>query len=243
MSQTDRQTDKSTNWAVTAYNAEIALLENAKSYPSYVKKVFGGREICPTSGKEHFQGHIQLHTQQRLSCIKKWLPTAHLEIARNFKASVAYAMKNETSSGAKNEVVNPRPFIDNQTALKMLAVTDIPVEEFGREVKDLDDHHFWPRVRIILKTQPHLCGLFGKPDIYRMWKHTASVWFYHVSEEGEAEASRRHEGTIVLQSPTIIEPSSINGSESGTQASPKGSGTEADDTSGVTSDGGNDSDS
>ena len=201
MSQADRQTDKSTNWAVTAFGNDITLLEDVKSYPSYVKKVFGGRENCPDTGKEHFQGHLQLHTQQRLSAIKKWLPTAHLEIARNFKASVAYAMKSDTASGSKNEVINPRPFIDNQTALMMLARTKLTEDE--QDDDGVVDRWFWPRVRKILMTEPHLCGLYGKPDIYRLWKHTASVWEHHV----------RIEGTIVLQSPTIITPLSINGEE------------------------------
>ena len=198
---TDRQTDRSTNWAVTAFGNDITLLEDAKSYPSYVKKVFGGREVCPDSGREHFQGHIQLHTQQRLSAIKKWLPTAHLEIARNHKASIAYSMKSDTASGSKNEVINPRPFIDNQTALMMLA--RIKLKESDLDEQSDSDYWFWPRVRKILMTEPHLCGLFSKPDIYRLWKHTSSVWEHHVREEG----------TIVLQSPTIITPLSINGEE------------------------------
>lgn len=200
MSQTDRQTDKSTNWAVTAFGNDITLLEDVKSFPSFVKKVYGGREVCPDSGREHFQGHIQLHTQQRLSGIKKWLPTAHLEIARNFKASISYSMKSDTASGSKNEVENPRPFIDNQTALMMLARQKLKAEQQELETQDRD---YWPRVRIILKAQPHLCGLFGKPDIYRLWKHTWEVWEHHVREEE----------TIVLQSPTIFKTLSINGEE------------------------------
>ena len=208
MAQTDRQTDRSTNWAVTAFGNDITLLEDEKSFPSYVKTVFGGREKCPDSGREHFQGHLQLHTQQRLSAIKKWLPTAHLEIARNFKASVAYAMKSDTASGDKNEVVNPRQFIDNQSALMMLARTKLSPEE--KTDDGITDQWFWQRVRIILKAEPHLCGLFGKPDLYRLWKHTSTVWEHHV----------RVEGAIVLQPPInppvnkiISEALSINGEE------------------------------
>lgn len=226
MNQTDRQTDKSTNWAVTAFGNDITLLEDATTYPSYVKKVFGGRETCPDSGRLHFQGHLQLHTQQRLSAIKKWLPTAHLEIARNFKASIAYSMKSDTASGSKNEVENPRPFIDNQTALMMLARIDLSGTE--QSETDMLDHGFWPRVRIILMVQPHLCGLFGKPDIYRMWKHTWAVWEHHVSEEG----------TIVLQSPTIFSPLSINGLSSSSSGS-EAYGNEADSDSPGSPDGRN----
>lgn len=193
---TDRQTDKSTNWAVTAFGNDIALLEDVKSYPSYVKKVYGGRELCPESGREHFQGHLQLSTQQRLSAIKKWLPTAHLEIARNFKASVAYAMKADTASGEKNEVINPKPFIDNETALMMLARVEVP-----DDIEWQTDKSFWFRVKAILRQDTHLCGLFAKPDIYRLWKHTWEVWIEKSAEE-----------PIVLQAPTILSTESIDGS-------------------------------
>jgi len=192
---TDRQTDKSQNWAVTAFNNDMLLLEDAKLWPSYVKKVYGGRETCPDTGREHFQGHIQLATQQRMSALKKWLPTAHLEIARNFKASVAYAMKAETSSGEKNEVINPKPFIDNETALMMLARVEVP-----DDIEWQTDKSFWFRVRHILRQDTHLCGLFAKPDIYRLWKHTWEVWIEKSTEE-----------PIVLQAPTIISSESIDG--------------------------------
>ena len=218
MSQTDRQTDKSSNWAVTAFNNDMLLLEDGTSWPSYVKKVYGGRETCPDTGRVHFQGHIQLVTQQRMSALKKWLPTAHLEIARNFKASVTYAMKSDTATGDKNEVVNPRPFIDNQSALMMLARIKNPPDSEA----DLSDKDFWYRVKVILREQPHLCGLLAKPDIYRMWKHTWEVWIEEATEEAAIKANdeknlawceERYEESIVLQTPTIFSSENINAQE------------------------------
>ena len=197
---TDRQTDgRSTNWCVTGFNDDILLLEDVKSYPSFVKKVTGQREICPDTGKLHFQGHIQLHTQQRMSAIKKWLPTAHLEITRNITGSLNYVVKSETAvDGTKVDIKNSRPFIDNQSALMMLARVEVPNTEEWQT-----DKSFWFRVKTILRQEPHLCGLLGKPDLYRLWKHTWEVWLEKATEE-----------SIVLQTPIISEGLSINGQES-----------------------------
>lgn len=206
MSQTDRQTDKATHWAVTAYNSDMDILDDHTKYPVFVKKVYGGRETCPATGRIHFQGHIVCRVQQRLSALKKWLPTAHLEVARNFQASITYAMKADTAAGDKTEKTNATPFVDNQTALKMLAKIELTDKEVVEG--DVEDHCFWPRVRKILMTQPHLCGLFAKPDIYRLWKHTWSVWEFHVSEE--ARESHSITALSSSQNEIIFSPENIN---------------------------------
>jgi len=93
--------DKATWWSVTAFGDEILLLEDPSRFPSWVAKVYGGREECPDTKSIHFQGALQLHTQQRLSKLKSWLPTAHFEIARKVEALKKYAMKSETAVSEK----------------------------------------------------------------------------------------------------------------------------------------------
>lgn len=201
MSQTDRQTDKATNWAVTAFKEDemLALSHNA-NYPIYVKRVYGGQEKCKDTGRLHFQGHITLWSQQRMSALKKWLPTAHLEIARDFKASITYAMKKDTAVGEKLMLDSLVPHVDNQEALMMLARTcpDMCEHTFydpkytgpKKDAKSVpvctdDNQHFWHRVNIVLCEHPMLVGLFTKPDIQRAWKWTKSTWFQKVKEEGQ----------------------------------------------------------
>lgn len=158
------------------------MLETPEQWPAFVKKVYGGREICPTSGKEHFQGHVQCHTQQRMSALKKWLPTAHLGIVHHLKAHLEYVMKPETASGEKRVVDNPRPFVTDRMALEKLA--DVcpqfcDCKTYPDKQLCFDDKEdFWHRVREILIAEPDLCGLYGKPDLYRLWNNTKSVWFH-----------------------------------------------------------------
>ena len=203
----DRQTDKATNWAVTAYGEDILTIEDASGFPAFVKKVFGGREVCPTTQREHFQGHIQCFTQQRMSAIKKWLPRAHLEVARNVQASIAYSLKADTSSGEKKETVNQKPFVTDRLAMEKLVATCGAKCEClwypkGDEERCFTDEKedYWHRVRAILLDEPDLCGLYAKPDLYRLWKNTKSVWI----------ARKRALDSITQSSNIIISGNNIN---------------------------------
>jgi len=121
---TDRQTDttkKSGAWSVTAFNDEIALLEDNERYPNFVKEVHGGREVCPTTGTLHFQGAIILKSEQRMSAIKKWLPTANLQPAKVLEALKKYAMKSDTAVGDKVVRANETPHYRMEELLMMIA--------------------------------------------------------------------------------------------------------------------------
>jgi len=106
--QTDRQT-RATWWSITAYNREIETLEgwiaDQKLMPSWLKRIYGGREICPNTGRVHFQGAINT-AQIRMSTIKDVLPTTHIERAIRKDALVKYAMKEETADGEKAIATN-----------------------------------------------------------------------------------------------------------------------------------------
>lgn len=88
-------------WSVTAFDAEIDMVQDQSNWPSFVSSVAGGKEKCPKTDKIHFQGCVVLNTTQRLGAMKKWLPKAHWEPARSKEALKKYAMKTETSVGEK----------------------------------------------------------------------------------------------------------------------------------------------
>lgn len=138
--ETDRQTDttiRSSQWSVTAFNKDIDILEDKANYPSWVKCVLGGREICPTTGTLHFQASVHLNKQVRMSQLKKWLPTAKLLPARKPQALDKYAMKKETADGEKSIRVNDMKFYRSHDILLLLAVKynelidTLPIDEMG----------------------------------------------------------------------------------------------------------------
>lgn len=173
MAQTGRQTDKSTWWSCTAWNDEILLLEDASKYPPDVVKVYGGREICPDTGREHFQGCIQLRKQQRLTWFKAWLPTAHFEPARQKDALKKYAMKTDTASGEKLERTN---VIKYYTADEICILVGSKVEE--SDILETPDPKIWFKRSInkLLRENHKLAAQLMNPSLRNFWCDTANVW-------------------------------------------------------------------
>lgn len=181
-SQTAPEVNRGTNWSITAFNGEADMLESIRKaegthrLPEWVMELHGGLEECPTTHKVHFQGYVRCRGQQRFSKIKKWLPTAHLEVATNKYALAQYAVKDDTAIGEKS-VTHNNEFVDSEKAMRMLAAQGDANAFIPDDHKDIDGYDFWRRVNKILLEKPYLVGLFSKPDIYRSWKNTKNVWY------------------------------------------------------------------
>ena len=161
--------DKSTWWSVTAFDDEIKLLEDKTKYPGFVKQIFGGREICPKTSREHFQGALQCHAQQRFSAIKAWLHKAHIEPARQAEALKKYAMKTETASGDKLVRENPTKFFNAQEICTEIAKA-IKTRQTDRQIM------FWDGVNNLLRDRPELTGQLMNPSLKNWWVKTHQVW-------------------------------------------------------------------
>lgn len=169
---------KATWWSITAFNKEIELLEDSAHYPPEVKKVYGGREKCPDTGREHFQGCVVLNSQQRLSWFKSWLPTAHLEPARQKEALKKYAMKADTATGEKLERVNPAK---HHTAdeICLLLASKIFNDDITGDPNDL----FWKAVNAILLEESKMAGQLMNPSLKNFWINTRRVWISKARED------------------------------------------------------------
>lgn len=184
MSKTDRQTDKSSAWSVTAFNEEILLLEDASTYPEFVKEVLGGREMCPKTSKLHFQGAVILHSQQRLSALKKWLPTAHWEPAKQRDALKRYAMKADTAVGEKTIRENAIPYLDIEAKMRIMAEAYITfsAEDVDKEMeyreRDPKDGEFWYLLtcKVLPKYGGKIINSFAYPEVRVLWRNTKEFW-------------------------------------------------------------------
>lgn len=171
MPQTDRQTDKATWWSVTAFkDDEMAQMESPASYPTWLKKVYGGREECPDTKKIHFQGALQCRTQVRMSQIKSWLPTAHLEVARSTEALKKYAMKEETAVGSKQVLEGT-----NYWSLERIMCEIGKRTSLYQQILDPLDR-LWTAVNCILAEDPSRAATLANPTIERFWKKTYETW-------------------------------------------------------------------
>jgi len=189
MSQTDRQTDKSTWWSVTAFKDNIEKLEQASSYPTYVKKVYGGREECPKTKTIHFQGAIQCNAQVRMSAFKDWIPGVHLEPARQKDALIKYAMKEDTATGDKLERINPAKFYAADEILELIAQnalslwTNMRYYETPDGIKDM----YNDAICIMLRADRKLAGQLMNPSLRNFWVSTYKVWIAHAIAANEKD--------------------------------------------------------
>lgn len=200
----DNVSDKATWWSITAFDKGEQDFLASGQYPEWVSKVYGGLETCPESQRVHYQGAIQCRSQQRFSAIKKMLPKAHIEPAKQADALKKYAMKAETAIGSKLELANKTPYYTLEMLLKLLAITHVP-EEYKPELVDekLDpwEKDFWCKVQLILISKPYLVGALMKPDVHRAWKHSRNVWVLHMTNLETNELMG--EEAIVLQPPQV----------------------------------------
>lgn len=113
MSQTDRQTDKSTHWKSAIFDTDDNW-SKLDAIPPFVKEVHRQKEVCPTTGKEHFQVHIVCNRQVRLSAMTgwikatKWLPVLgkiHIE------NSIKYCSKTDTAVPGTHQVIQGEKYL------------------------------------------------------------------------------------------------------------------------------------
>lgn len=187
---------KSVWWSVTAFGDEIELCEG--KLPAFVRAIYGGREICPTTGTLHFQGAVQLYEQSRMAKIKSWLKRAHLEPARAVDALKQYAMKQETAVGEKTIRKNPVVhYSADEMCLRLALAGSLSKGQTDRQTDGPGD--YYRRVRKILGENPELAGQLMNPSLRNFWINTAQVWIDRAivlqpdplptQEEGIAEAS------------------------------------------------------
>jgi len=217
--QTDRQEPKSdtraTHWRITSFDKDdMSRLDASSNYPLWVKEVYGGREIAPSTGSLHYQAHIACRAQTRWSSVKKWLPKSKIFVSTLPGESIAYCLKLDTSAEKKKIMENTNTYMTDQKAMeKLVSVCQSTCECVFNHRKELPQNQselmqlrccedvnedYWHRVRNILLLEPHLCGLYAKPDLYRLWKNTKSVWV------SRARAKERS-GGIVLPPATFTE--------------------------------------
>lgn len=181
-SQTDRQTDKSTRWAFTAYEAQWPLFNDMEPHKDLVAEWGWQREVCPTSGREHYQGFMRTHRQVRFSQIVKAFPGVHVEVARQWDALVNYCRKDDTAvDGTQVHVKSDYQVWSMErlfTEMARYAFSQDRYDELRRDnaLKIVDDMEYWSIVRSILTEDSSRVAMFATPQVKKIWANTRSVW-------------------------------------------------------------------
>lgn len=173
--------ERASVWSITINNPTPDDRMALKEHPSFVKMVKFQDEIGE-EGTPHIQGAVQT-TQVRFSAMKKWLPRAHIEVARNKQALLNYVEKTETAV-PNTQVVIQADYLSMDAALKEIAkhqmdrgewVTRVSIQAAVKE-HAFEKAEFWNAVNKILLEKPKAVGLFTNPQLERAWVHTRRVW-------------------------------------------------------------------
>lgn len=199
-------------WSVTAFDDNISKIEDVKLFPKCVKRLYGGREICPTTGKLHFQGAVECHGQQRASFFRDWLPGAHIEKARCKDALAQYVLKADTSAGVKSVVSNPEEYMTMDKGMMYLAEMSLD--------KDTDptNEEYWDLVNMAIRNKPKLISMYATPAFRTAWNQTRRTWralVLQARNEGETPEikipadSTNENATDATQTPPSDEETSV----------------------------------
>ena len=82
---------KSRSWIFTDYTGNE---EKFLDPPDWVKYTAYSNEVCPTTGRPHLQGYLEVHEPMRMAQIKMWMPTNYLHTRDgSLRANKAYCSK------------------------------------------------------------------------------------------------------------------------------------------------------
>jgi len=198
MAQTDRQTDKSSRWAFTAYEDQWSLFE---TIPPGIAEWGWNAEMCPKTNRRHYQGYLRTSQQQRFAWLKKLLPGVHLEVAKNWDALKLYCQKEETRIEGSQPIHQTSNFltiyqyvdvvakrISDQLKASGLKLIEIPKAQRLQYVDDLvrQDISEGRRYAGHIATNPQWVTLWNK------YSYEYIFSFYNIND-GQQEDSRRQE--------------------------------------------------
>lgn len=189
---TDRQTDKRSGcWSITIFKEEeIEIVRDKDNYPDFVKQVFGQMEMCPNTGRQHFQGCL-ITRYCRFSQVKRWLPMTHIEKAISKELLMKYVRKDETKIGDDEDYENKRPYYSLEKTMELMGETYLNIDKGKLEhysqysgknyekngvIYPFSDTNYWILVREVLIKRPYLCSVLSNPQTYRLWVNTYQVW-------------------------------------------------------------------
>jgi len=177
------------------------------------------KEVCPSTQKEHYQVHVELHRQQRVSAMRAWQQTHWIGVqgATHIRNSIKYCSKAESSiEGTQRVVENEEEYLRLHDIL--LAIADelepniLPLDTSYTTPQELDRAHKVHEEQFLFK---NASKWLVEKDVKWITKLAApfleKAWnYYHATLLREAKKRRASpqdaEGPISL-SPVPEEPS------------------------------------
>lgn len=190
----------SRNYCFTAYDKDEVSFALANHQPAEIKYLCYGIEICPTTGKTHYQGYLELKSSIRLTGVKKLFgpnSKTHFEYrkgtadeARNYcmKDGSFYEFGERAKQGERSDLIKLKEKLD-EPGITLKQVADDHFTEFLKYTKGIMAYRTisctqrdWP-VNLEIHIGPTNCGKshYAKtsfPNAYWMMKPNGSSVFF-----------------------------------------------------------------
>jgi len=243
MSRTDRQSDNPKEWKATHWKSAIYDEKDPNTPGPFFSgqwkafdalpigfTVYKKKEICPTTGREHFQTHVDCGRQSRLSALTnwikhtKWFPVKGQEHIQN---SISYINKLDTTApGAKLEITKGEEYfrIDgllmtvarNATfSYKEITRTNIVDDISVNDMLEIDannrlarEQYSWRTVsRQLVRKDLNWINKLSNPILRTLWDDYYPILLEKVEEERGGLLSLRppQDAKIILDSPNIAD--------------------------------------
>jgi len=196
MSQTDRQTDKASNWKSGIFDVDDNW-SRLETLPDFVKTVHKQQEICPTTQRPHFQVHIVTHRQVRLSQMTgwikatKWIPVLGKEHIQN---SINYTSKSESAVAGTHEVVQGTVYLQIHELLLEVARQHSKEDDDNKNPREWIRTRSWQALtsRLVLKDLKWANKL-SNPALEKCWRLWGEVFL--------VKAKETNSGASIIESP------------------------------------------
>lgn len=193
MSQTDRQTDKTTRWAFTAFQEQYHLFD---TMPELINMWGWQKEIAPDTQREHYQGYIQTKRQCRFKQLKDILPGVHIEPARDWLKLLQYCKKQETAIlGSSVFQTNTSKHVTMTDALLKLAA-HVPFRaplteeqhlsnQIDKIIKQRIESEYDEALFSILQEDDKLVSMYANNSMRSAWNTTRTYYLAKAQHEAE----------------------------------------------------------
>lgn len=185
-------TTKTRRWCITSFEADMPKIDE-----KFINYSICGKEVCPSTGKQHWQCYFEFKNPRAFSGIQKTFPGSHIEVAKgNGSSNQKYCSKEGnfievgalSTQGERTDINTVTLMIkDNKSLIDIIDAAPVEVIKFNRGIKlliDERDKHLRQKDRIItvkVYTGPSGCGKTRlartESPNYMFTPTTRSYWF------------------------------------------------------------------
>jgi len=193
-------TERSSWWSLTINNPDdTSFLSLSESPPAWVRELWYQQEVG-AQGTLHIQGAVNT-TQQRFGTLKTWLPTAHIESARNPTALKRYCQKSDTAvpgtfvhwKRPANEIVEE----DGESAFSAYTLNEILLMLVAQGDHDDDDWvmnntirtSYEEAVEKIARIAPQLVERVTRQNVWNAYRFTVTAFTEHYLKLSQGECN------------------------------------------------------